>query len=283
MKKKSIWVHTLVKNEERYLWYAVMSVVDYVDKILLWDTGSSDHTREIIKEIKKLKGYKIDFQEVGEVDIEEFTRVRQRMLEQTKSDWFLVVDGDEVWAEESIKRLVDEIAAEGDKLETIISPYYNIIGDIYHYQEAAAGRYVIDDKKGHFNIRAMNRKIPGLHLEKPHGQQGFYDERGTLIQDRDKKYRKFLDAPYLHFTNMRRSFSSATDSSVPKRKIKYKYELGIPFPTDFRYPEVFDQPHPGFVLSPWEKMSKGYLLRAGVETILKKFKRRSGLFKTVGY
>ena len=47
----SVWVHTLVKNEERYIWYSVMSVIDYIDKILIWDTGSTDKTVDIIKEI----------------------------------------------------------------------------------------------------------------------------------------------------------------------------------------------------------------------------------------
>ena len=49
-----VWAHTLVKNEERYIWYAVMSVIDWVDKILIWDTGSTDKTVEIIKEIEKV-------------------------------------------------------------------------------------------------------------------------------------------------------------------------------------------------------------------------------------
>lgn len=283
MRKKSIWVHTLVKNEERYLWYAVMSVVDFVDKILLWDTGSSDKTLDIIAEIKKAKGEKIDFREVGEVDPAEFTMVRQQMLEQTKSDWFLIVDGDEVWWEASIKKLVETILKEGDKLETIVNPYYNLVGDIYHYQEESAGRYQIDGRCGHVTIRAINRKIPGLHLKKPHGQQGFYDNRGNLIQERPISKRKFLDIPYLHFTNMRRSFSAQEDSRVPKRNAKYKYELGISFPADFKYPEVFYKFHPEIVSSPWVKMSRQYFWRAGLETVLKKIKRKLLPIKAVGY
>ena len=111
MSKKNIWVHTLVKNEEKYLWYAVMSVADFVDKVLLWDTGSSDKTVEIIKQIQNIKGDKVEFKEVGEVDPEEFTKVRQQMLQQTKSDWFMILDGDEVWWEKSIKEVHEDIKA----------------------------------------------------------------------------------------------------------------------------------------------------------------------------
>lgn len=282
MKRKTIWVHTLVKNEERYLWYGVMSVIDFVDRVLLWDTGSTDQTVQIIHEIQKLKGEKIDFQEVGEVDPAEFTEVRQKMLDRTKSDWFLIVDGDEVWWENSIQKVVETIKQEGDKLETIVSPYYNIIGDIYHHQEEAGGGYQIDQRHGHINIRAVNRKIPGLHLEKPHGQQGFYDGDGRLIQERDKKYRKFIDAPYLHFTNMIRS-SKIYDNKVPKRKNKFKYEIGIPFPQNFSYPEVLSKGAPQFIPSPWQKMSTGYITRASVETILKKVKRKIAPSKSIGY
>ncbi len=260
-----------------------MSVVDYVDKIILWDTGSTDKTVGIIKELQKIKGDKIEFREVGSVSIEEFTKVRQQMLEETKSDWFMILDGDEVWWEGSIKKMIETIQKEGDYLESIISPHYNPIGDLYHYQEEAGGMYRIDNFQGHINIRAVNRKIKGLHFEKPHGQQGVYDGDGVLIQNRSKEKRKFLDAPYLHFTNMRRSFSAKEDKNVPKRKIKFKYELGIPFPESFKFPEVFYQPHPDIVPSVWDKMSKKYFLRASFETVLKKAKRKVLPSRSVGY
>lgn len=48
-----ICVHTLVRNEEKYVWYAVMSVINHVDEVMLWDMKSTDNTYEILKEIKK--------------------------------------------------------------------------------------------------------------------------------------------------------------------------------------------------------------------------------------
>ena len=48
-----IWANTVVHNEENFIWFAIMSVVDYVDKVLVYDTGSTDQTVSIIKEIKK--------------------------------------------------------------------------------------------------------------------------------------------------------------------------------------------------------------------------------------
>ncbi len=278
-----VWAHTLVKNEERYIWYAVMSVIDWVDKILIWDTGSTDKTVEIIKEIKKVYPDKVDFREVGEVDPQKFTKVRQEMLDETNSDWLILVDGDEVWWEDSIKAVISTVRTEGDTLETIVTSPYNIVGDIYHYQEEAAGRYEIDGRRGHFSFRALSRKIPGLHLKKPHGTQGFFDKNGILIQERPKKFRKFLDAPFMHFTYLARSSSREKDFKVPKRDIKLKYELGISFPLDFYCPEIFFRPRPAIVPSPWRKIRKDYFLRAFMETPIRRLKRRMVKSDKIGY
>lgn len=280
----SIWAHTLVKNEERYLWFAVASVIDYVDKVLLWDTGSSDKTVEITKEIQKLYPDKVEFKEVGDVDINQFTVVRQNMLERTEADWFMIVDGDEVWWKDSIAKINKIISKEGNNLDSMVTKYYNVAGDIFHYQEESAGMYEIDAIKGHLNIRAVNRKILGIHFKKPHGQQGVFDKKRVLIQERDKRKRIFLENPaYLHFTNMLRSSSLVKDEKVPKRKIKFKYELGIPFPFDFYYPEVFFEPRPDIVPSPWIKRSLGYCTLATLEAPLKLVKRRLTVFDKSGY
>lgn len=274
-----ICVHTLVKNEERYLWFAVSAVTPYVDKVLLWDTGSTDNTIKISKELIKKYGDKIDFKEVGNVDIRGFTEVRQDMLERTKADWFVIVDGDEVWWDHPFKAMVDMIREKGDLLDSIGCRFYNLVGDIFHYQDESAGKYSIDGKVGHLTIRAINRKIPRLHFGKPHGQQGIFDGDEKLIQELRKSRRKFIDKQtYLHFTHVRRS-SKGFDEKVPKRSHKLKYEIGKELPLDFYYPEVFFRPKPNFTHSPWDCIDRAFLSKAYVQTPLKRIKRsvvRSG-------
>jgi glycosyltransferase involved in cell wall biosynthesis len=269
----TIWAHTLVKNEERYLWFAVSSVVDYVDKMLLWDTGSTDKTIDIIKALKRKYSQKINTRFIKEINPVSFTEYRQEMLEETKSDWFIIVDGDEVWWDEGIAKITKIMKGHRDT-ESIVNRYYNIIGDIYHYQDEKAGKYHIDGKTGNLTIRAMKRNIKGLHFGKPHGQQGIFDGDSVLIQDRSKEKRFFIDEPaYMHFTHMIRSGNIIKDKEVIKRSIKYKYELGNVFPLDFYYPEAFLKE--GYVnqICPWVKMSKRYFIKSLCIKPMKQIKR----------
>ncbi len=271
---KTITAHTLVQNEEKYLWFSVMSVIDFVDKVFIWDTGSVDRTVEIVKYIQRARPGKVYFKEVGKVDPNEFTKIRQDMLKETKSDWLMILDGDEVWWEDSIKDVISTINERGDLLDSIVNRYINLVGDIYHHQDDSAGQYKIDGKKGYLTIRAMNRNIEGLNVGRPHGQQGFFNKEGILIQQMDPKRRVFLDKfTNLHFTNLPRS-SRQFDEKVPKRKMKYKYELGKSFPLNFYYPEVFFREYPKIVDSPWIRRSSKYIMRASIETPLKSLKRR---------
>lgn len=259
-----IWANTIVHNEENFIWFAIMSVIDYVDELLVWDTGSSDKTVEIIKNLQK-NYKKIEFREVGPVDKFQFTKIRQAMLDKSDCDWILILDGDEIWWKNSIKQLRDEIDKKGKEIEGIVLPMKVAVGDIFHLQEETAGRYQILGRKGHISLKAFSRKIPGLHVDWPYGKEGFFDRNNQLIQERKKIV--FLDAPFLHVTHLKRS-------SLQRLYGKFKYELGDRVPKQFKFPEVLYTQHPKIVASPWSKMSGTDFIKAGILTPLRKFKRR---------
>ena len=270
-----ISAHVLIKNEVRFVWYSVMSIISYVDKISLWDTGSTDGTLEIINDILALDQAK-DKVSLHKENIDDFNeeRVRQKMLNETSEDWFMVVDGDEIWWDDSIKKVTDFIRTSGGQYESVVVPTVNVVGDMFHYQERQAGKYNLLGKVGHYNLRAINKDIPGLKSLGRHGIWGWADGDNKMIQDRDQSKIKFLDAPYLHTTHLRRSGIRRKDREVIKRIRKYKYEIGNLFPLDYYYPEVFFRPRPNVVPSPWKTMSYGYSFRAFFETPLKKINRR---------
>jgi len=268
-----IWAQTLIKNEERYIWFSLMSVIDYVDKIMVWDTGSSDNTVNIVKEVMKKYPKKIDFREMGEVDVNGYTVLRQKMLNETFADWFMILDGDEVWWQDSIANCTKLIRNNGKSYDTIVTPFINVVGDVYHHLGGGGCNYVIDGKRGCYTIRFMNKNIPGLITKKPHGQHGYFDGKGTLIQERDAKRRFWMENyPFLHFTNVQRSDSRNNDLKVPKRNIKLKYEIGKSFTLDFYYPEVFFKGVPRIVGSPWKNMTSAYKIKSVVTKPLKKLK-----------
>lgn len=259
---KKIWVHTIINNEENFIWFALMSVIDYVDKILIWDTGSTDKTKEIVRGIG---GEKIELKEVGELGEDEFTKARQAMLEQSDCDWILILDGDEVWWKDSIKKVVEEINANGDKLDGIAVPMVVPVGDIYHFQSEEAGKYTIKGKTGHISLKAINRRIDGLHADMPYGKEGYYDGSNILIQERENIH--FLEAPFLHLTHLKRS-------SKIRKYDKYKVETGEPFAKDFKYPESLYKGRPEIVPDPWQKMSGRVKLAAKIITPVKQIKRK---------
>ncbi len=117
----------------------------------------------------------------------------------------------------------------------------------------------------------MNLKIPGLHADLPHGQQGYFDADNEPIQERDPRKILFLPVSYFHASFLPRS---TKDFEVPLRTKKRKYELGIPLAKITKYPEVFHLPRPAIVPDPWLRMNKASWARAMVETPLKKIKRR---------
>lgn len=263
MKDKKIWVHTLVFNEENFIWFAVKSVIGYVDKILIWDTGSTDSTVRIIKELIKKYPNKIEFKEIGPVNNEGVTIARQEMLAQSVCDWIIFLDGDEIWPESSIKKVISTINSKGGKLDALVVPYFVLLGDIYHYQQEEAGQYKILGRKGHLQIRAFRRNINGLHIKGTYPLEGLYNNEGKLLQDSGNLF--FVQTPYFHATHLKRS---------SKGNKKFKYELGIIFSSNLKLPEVFSMNYPSIVPSPWVKREWVYEILAFIRAPAIFLKRR---------
>ena len=278
--KPKIIVHCLVKNEERFIWYALQSVLPFVDKVMAWDTGSSDKTIDLIKSIKSSK---ISLKEVGEVDQDTFTSMRQQMLDATPKDftWVMILDGDEVWPKDSIKE-VTGFAKQHPDYDSIVVRTNNLVGDIYHRLPESVGKYTLVGDTGHLALRFMNLKtIPGLNTQRPHGQQGYFDKQGTLVQDRNPKKIKFIDVYYHHATHLVRSSSHQLDKQVIKRGFKLKYDLGRKV-NKFQIPEVFFSKKPKIVPTVTQKASLFFWIKSGVLTPLR-FVKRIFFNKKQGY
>ncbi len=115
----SVSVCMIVKNEEEMLPGCLESIRDWVDEIIVVDTGSSDRTVEIAESY----GAKMFFQE-WEGD---FSKHRNYSLEQASGDWIFIIDADERIYQEDIP-LIRRVLNQ-DKFRVVSINVYNVSGD----------------------------------------------------------------------------------------------------------------------------------------------------------
>lgn len=266
-----ICAHTIVKNEDRYLWFAVKSVIAYVDEMLIWDTGSNDLTKEIIELLLHEYPDKVKYKKYENVGVVDFTQLKNEMLQASNSDWVFILDGDEVWWDDSIRAIKETIDERGNELNTIVSPFVNPVGDIFNYRNPAYGKYSIGNKTGDITIRCINRRINGLHIAKPYGNEGYYNEDNIPVQDLAASKMLFIDKPFMHFTYVKRS--TLNNDSTMQRRGKFKYELGRRFPSDYFYPEAFFFKKPEIISNPWVTRDTYYIAISLIQLIPKRIKK----------
>ena len=261
--------HCLVKNEDRWIWYVINSVLDAVDEVLVWDTGSTDNTIEVIKSISSPK---IIFASRLASTPQELTQARQEMLDQTRADWLLILDGDEIWTPYSLSQSLAAVKSQNN-LDYLINSYKVLLGDVYHYQEEEAGRYQVGPYSGHVTIRFVNlKRLLPLRYYQDYPHESLRTRDGHSLQHLPTANTVLITSPYLHATHTNRT-SLAQPQTVARSHL-FKYELGVPTSKNFPYPKPFYYPHPKTVSSPWTRRSWGYVINAAWQTPLKYLKRR---------
>jgi glycosyltransferase involved in cell wall biosynthesis len=265
MPKQKIIVHCLVKNEERFIWYALNSVLPFVDKVMAWDTGSTDNTVQIIKSIKSKK---INLKILNSVDAIQHTKIRQQMLDQTPKgfNWLMILDGDEVWSKSQIKKIVGYLKTTKDKV--VVVKIRNLVGDIYHQLSESAGQYQIGSYKGHLGLRFINLSLPGLKVINPHGGQT-YTSNNTPLQELASGLKVLPNTYYFHATHLVRS---SQDKSTLKRAFKKKYEIGQKI-TKKDLPKILFIKTPSLVPSVTQPMDTQTYFKSLLQTPIRKIKR----------
>ena len=119
----------IVKNEEKVLARCLDSVADLVDEIIIVDTGSTDHTKEIAA---KYTGQIYDF-----AWIDDFSAARNFAFSKAHMDYIYSADADEVLDEENRERyrwLKENLLPE---IEIVQMKYGNQLqfGTVYNFDE----------------------------------------------------------------------------------------------------------------------------------------------------
>lgn len=233
----SITAHMVVKNEDQWIYYAILSTLPYVSEYLIADTGSSDHTLEIIQSIKSPK---IKLTKMNTDDPNDISEIRQSQLEETKSDWLWIIDGDEVYPTSTANEISKAVSS--GKFEGVVVRRYDLVGDIYHAVDERIGEYQLFGHRGHLLTRLLNKKkIQGLHVEGTYPLEGYYDKNDTSIRERNKNNYYITDNRLFHSMYLKRS-SLGANLVLSLNRSKYKIELGKRIPLS-EIPEVFRK-HP---------------------------------------
>ncbi len=201
----TLTAHCLVKNEENFIRYSIKSAVDFVDQIIIFDTGSTDKTVKVIRDLVKEYPDKIIFEEKGECDPDRHTQLRQEMVERTKTDWFMILDGDEVWPRRAIIEAKEAISK--GVYDYINIRFYECVGDIYHrhYKESY--------------ITARFVKLGDMRWSGRYGTDTFYTKRGEEFLKVKNMY--LSQNRFWHLTHLERSSKDNQDySSGGKRADK---------------------------------------------------------------
>jgi glycosyltransferase involved in cell wall biosynthesis len=102
-----ITVHCLVRNEEYFVAPALRSVLPLARRVLVYDTGSTDAT---LDEIAAIGSERIEVVRKSDASPRRLTEYRNEMIEQTTTEWFWLVDGDEIYPARALPRLAAELA-----------------------------------------------------------------------------------------------------------------------------------------------------------------------------
>lgn len=100
MDSPHVSLNMIVRDSSATLRRAILSVKDFVDEIIVVDTGSKDNTVEIAKEL----GAEVHFFKW----IDDYAAARNFALEKSHGDWILWLDDDEWIDEENLKKLLKQ-------------------------------------------------------------------------------------------------------------------------------------------------------------------------------
>lgn len=214
MNEKNLTAMMIVCNEECWVRQAVLSVIEFVDKIIIYDTGSRDKTVEIIK---KITSPKISLTEFGYVTYKKMVDLRNKQLNECQTDWFLILDGDEVYPPSTISAVQKKLHTMPQKIIGIILRNFLCVGDVWHCLPENFGKYQFGNLKGHYNLR-FYRKITGWHWEGEYPNE-YYANADKQSLNNLTDFLFYVNEYYWHLSFLPRSLS------VPQRN-KIKYFLG---------------------------------------------------------
>lgn len=249
----------VVKNEEKWVWFSIISIIDYVDKVIVFDTGSKDSTRDILNTLKAIYPEKMQLTFFDRFPEKDLAYLRQLQIEMTGTEWFMVLDGDEIWPKESIESIVNLLPVTNASLVAV--PFINFVGNLNNIQNPAVNTYRLKDVTGSFTLRFIRTKYRNVRASGIYGVEGYYDNSGEPIQSHEEDL-ILLDKGFQHTSLLIRSKNLIYDFTIKYRRKKFLAKAA--YVRDFDLADVFLHKNippivpdpfttPGFIMKYWYK------------------------------
>ncbi|WP_113672571.1 glycosyltransferase [Vallitalea guaymasensis] len=214
----------IVKNEEKHITKCLSSVKDYVDEIVIIDTGSTDSSKEIAS---RYTDRIYDFKWCND-----FAKARNFSLSKATNDWVLILDADECVTNFN-KKAIEQIMYSNDKIVgrlkrvnlfedgNIVKKYIERVNRLFNKEyfqyEGIIHEQIISKNLNSYRIKPINIEV--LH-------NGYMDEvvKNTNKLDRNiellkKAIKEHPQDPYL-FYQMGKSYFMGKKYKVACKSFK---------------------------------------------------------------
>ncbi len=204
----------LVMNDQYFLPYTLKSLSGWFDNYVIYDVGSKDKTSEVIdwfyeseKEqsrfyIRKLPFVSTDIQGV----------FRNSMIAETGTNWYFIVDGDEIYSPEGMKKISEQFQIQ--QVAHLADPH-KIYG-VFKRRE-----FSLDLTKSYNRLRSHHRVYHRTAIWK-----GTHPGEAAVIQQNERTEHWYRDVLCYHFHNTIRSPLEEEVPSRVSRKEKETYKPG---------------------------------------------------------
>ncbi|WP_456439430.1 tetratricopeptide repeat-containing glycosyltransferase family 2 protein [Caldithrix abyssi] len=153
MKKQTLSVCMIVKNEERFIADCLKSIQEVADQIVVLDTGSTDQTVEIAR------GFGAEIHHFNWCD--DFAAARNASIKYAKGDWILWLDADERLLPESVTALKKVLKPEKKAVAYVVN-IRNVMADGKTFKLSTGHRLFNNRKKIYFEGRVHEQIVYSL-------------------------------------------------------------------------------------------------------------------------
>lgn len=126
--KRGFTSHTIVKDGMPFIGLVLRQIESLMNEMLIdVSEKSSDGTMEELQRFKEEYGDKVTITIEREKEFKDVTNARNRQIGSTKTSWSIVLDDDDFWCQDDLKKAIDYVYKYEEEIDGLsVSPYQMI-------------------------------------------------------------------------------------------------------------------------------------------------------------